>query len=122
MCCYSDRLQARQRDSRRQHQRRLPGQRGCGDRARPEWLSSRAPADRVPRVANVPNAFITTALREGKVLEVVPGNFFFLGVRNDERGINAPHHNPRFDIHEACLPVGAAILCDAATRCLNGEG
>lgn len=56
-----------------------------------------------------------------EVLDAVPGNFFFLGARNDERGINAPHHNPRFDIDEACLPVGAAILCDAAVRCLNGE-
>jgi amidohydrolase len=56
------------------------------------------------------------------VLARVPGNFFFLGARNDERGINAPHHNPRFDIDERCLPQGVAILCDAATRILKGEG
>lgn len=54
------------------------------------------------------------------VLARVPGNFFFLGARNDERGFNFPHHNPRFDIDEACLPQGVAILCDAAVRCLNG--
>jgi amidohydrolase len=53
------------------------------------------------------------------VLEQVPGNFFFLGARSDERTGN-PHHNPRFDIDEACLPQGVAILCDAAVRCLNG--
>jgi amidohydrolase len=53
------------------------------------------------------------------VLARVPGNFFFLGARSDERTGN-PHHNPRFDIDEACLPVGVAILCDAAVRCLNG--
>jgi amidohydrolase len=56
------------------------------------------------------------------VLARVPGNFFFLGARDDERGLNFPHHNPRFDIDEACLPSGVAILCESAVRCLNGEG
>ena len=56
------------------------------------------------------------------VLARVPGNFFFLGARNDEAGINAPHHNPRFDIDERCLPQGVAILCDAAERILRGAG
>lgn len=55
------------------------------------------------------------------VLTRVPGNFFFLGARNDARNLNFPHHNPHFDIDEACLPQGVAILCDAAVRCLNGE-
>ena len=55
------------------------------------------------------------------VLAAVPGNFFMLGARNDERGLNFPHHNPRFDIDESSLPKGVAILCDAAVRCLNGE-
>jgi amidohydrolase len=54
------------------------------------------------------------------VLARVPGNFLFLGSRSDERTGN-PHHNPHFDIDEACLPKGVAILCDAAVRCLNGE-
>ena len=53
------------------------------------------------------------------VLAAVPGNFFFLGAADDERGINAPHHNPRFDIDERCLPLGVAILCDSAVRILN---
>lgn len=57
----------------------------------------------------------------GAVLARVPGNFFFIGGRNDERELNFPHHNPRFDIDEACMPLGAAILCDAAVRCLGGE-
>jgi amidohydrolase len=56
------------------------------------------------------------------VLARVPGNFFFLGARDDARGLNAPHHNPRFDIDEACLPLGVAILCDTAVRALGGEG
>jgi len=56
------------------------------------------------------------------VLARVPGNFFMLGARNDARGINAPHHNPRFDIDERCLPQGVAILCDAALEVLKGAG
>lgn len=56
------------------------------------------------------------------VLARVPGNFFFLGARNDERGIVAPHHNPRFDIDERCLPQGVAILCEAARQVLRGKG
>jgi amidohydrolase len=56
------------------------------------------------------------------VLARVPGSFFFLGARDAARGLNYPHHNPRFDFDETCLPQGVAILCDAAVRCLNGEG
>ncbi len=55
------------------------------------------------------------------VLERVPGNFFFIGARDDARGLNFPHHNPRFDIDETCLPQGVAILCDAAVRCLKRD-
>ncbi|MCB0099333.1 MAG: hypothetical protein KDE46_26555, partial [Caldilineaceae bacterium] len=56
------------------------------------------------------------------VLARVPGNFFFLGAANAAQGITYPHHNPRFDIDESCLPDGVAILCDAAVRILRGEG
>jgi amidohydrolase len=48
----------------------------------------------------------------------VPGQYFFLGARNEARGITAPHHNPHFDIDESCLPQGVAILCEAAVRAL----
>jgi amidohydrolase len=54
------------------------------------------------------------------VLARVPGNFFFLGTKSDER-TGFPHHNPHFDLDERALPTGVAILCDAALRCLNGE-
>ncbi len=55
------------------------------------------------------------------VLARVPGNFFFIGARNEELGYTAPHHNPHFDIDERCLPLGAAIICDAAVRTLEGQ-
>jgi len=71
---------------------------------------------------NIDTAYRTTGGEDfSAVLERVPGHFFMLGARNDERGLNFPHHNPRFDIDEACLPQGVAILCDAAMRCLQGE-
>jgi len=49
----------------------------------------------------------------------VPGSFLFLGAANAERGLTYPHHNPRFDIDEAVLPLGVAILAETATRFLN---
>lgn len=49
---------------------------------------------------------------------LAPGAMFDLGCRpgNEER----PAHSPRFDIDERCLPVGAAILAEAALRLLRG--
>jgi amidohydrolase len=55
------------------------------------------------------------------VLARVPGNYFFLGARNDAKGFNFPHHNPRFDIDETCLPKGVAVLCEAALRWLKDD-
>jgi amidohydrolase len=71
---------------------------------------------------NIDTTYRTTGGEDfSAVLAAVPGNFFFLGARDDARGLNYPHHNPRFDIDEACLPQGVAILCDAAVRCLKGD-
>jgi amidohydrolase len=42
-------------------------------------------------------------------LERRPGAFVFLGAGNVARGIDAPHHSPRFDIDEAALPLGAEL-------------
>jgi amidohydrolase len=46
--------------------------------------------------------------------EIAPGAMFSLGCRieGDERYL----HNPRFDVDEGCLPVGAAILAETALR------
>ena len=48
-----------------------------------------------------------------------PGAFFRLGCRidGDERSI----HNPNFDLNEACLPLGAALLAETALRLLGQE-
>ncbi|MCL2408745.1 MAG: amidohydrolase [Oscillospiraceae bacterium] len=37
-----------------------------------------------------------------------PGALVFLGIKNDEYGSGAPHHNERFDVDEAVLALGVA--------------
>jgi len=51
---------------------------------------------------------------------LAPGAMFSLGcqIEGDERTA----HSPRFDLDERCLPIGAAILAEAACRYLRGEG
>ncbi|MFH1906282.1 MAG: M20 family metallopeptidase [Chloroflexota bacterium] len=51
--------------------------------------------------------------------EVAPGAMFVLGARieGDERF----GHNPRFDIDERALPVGAALLAESARRFLRKD-
>jgi amidohydrolase len=52
-------------------------------------------------------------------LSRVPGSFFVLGaLKNGERSAE-PHHSPRFDIDEAALPLGAAILARATLAYLE---
>jgi amidohydrolase len=48
----------------------------------------------------------------------VPGCYFFLGSANARRGLDAPHHNPRFDIDEDVLPLGVAVLMHALAHYL----
>src|ERR1044071_2995811 len=43
-------------------------------------------------------------------LERVPGCYFFLGTRNESRGLTHPHHSPRFDIDESALATGVEIM------------
>ncbi len=53
------------------------------------------------------------------ILQKIPGCFVFVGSANAEKGLNAPHHHPRFDIDEAALPVTAALLASAAVDFLT---
>lgn len=49
----------------------------------------------------------------------VPGALAFVGIRNDERDINAPHHNERFDIDESALEMGTNLYVQFAIDFLN---
>jgi amidohydrolase len=56
----------------------------------------------------------------GEMLMRVPGCYFFVGSRDEDRGITHPHHSPRFDICEESLPTAVAVLERAARRVLAG--
>jgi amidohydrolase len=43
-----------------------------------------------------------------------PSAFYFLGVRNEEKGIINPAHGSFFDIDENAIPIGVAIQCKIA--------
>jgi amidohydrolase len=51
----------------------------------------------------------------------VPGAFFFIGARNEERGIVHPHHHECFDLDERALDHGTRIFVAAATELLAGD-
>lgn len=48
-----------------------------------------------------------------------PGAFFFIGARNEERGIVHPHHHERFDLDERALDYGTRIFVAAAEEYLG---
>lgn len=48
-----------------------------------------------------------------------PSVFYFLGCRNEEKGIVNPAHGNKFDIDEDCLVIGAALQCASAYNYLN---
>jgi amidohydrolase len=52
-------------------------------------------------------------------LERVPGCFFFVGSRNDEKGLVWGHHHPRFDFDEQALAVGTETMVAVALRYLG---
>lgn len=48
-----------------------------------------------------------------------PGSFFFIGARNEERGIIYPHHHDHFDLDERALDHGTRIFVAAALEMLG---
>lgn len=54
-------------------------------------------------------------------LDAVPGTFFFVGSANPERGLDYPHHHPRFDFDEASIPLAIKLLASAAASYLINE-
>jgi amidohydrolase len=51
-----------------------------------------------------------------------PGAFFFIGARDEARGIVHPHHHDRFDIDERALDFGTRIFVAAAQELLCERG
>jgi amidohydrolase len=48
-------------------------------------------------------------------LQEIPGCYFFLGAANADKGLNYPHHHPRFDFDETALSSGVEIFA----RCVE---
>ncbi len=54
----------------------------------------------------------------GYILEEVPGCYFFIGARNQEKGFTFPHHHPRFDFDERAMVDGVAVMGQAIANYL----
>ena len=52
--------------------------------------------------------------------ERVPGCFVFVGSSNAARGLDQPHHSPRFDFDEDALMIGTRFLVEVAHEALAG--
>ena len=90
----------------------------------PPVINDRAIADLVRSVAStvvetpagiVPECQTMGGEDMSYFLEEVPGCYFFLGSANEARGLNYPHHHPRFDFDETVLGVGVELF----VRCVE---
>ncbi|MBX3056545.1 MAG: amidohydrolase [Anaerolineae bacterium] len=52
----------------------------------------------------------------GFFLDEVPGCYFFVGGRNEEKGYIYPHHHPKFNFDERAMIDGVAIMGEAAAH------
>lgn len=72
------------------------------------------------RVRTDPDVRTMAAEDFGEMLLRVPGCYFFVGARSEEKGAIHPHHSPRFEICEDALPVAVEVLERAARMYLAG--
>lgn len=49
------------------------------------------------------------------ILERIPGVYFLVGSANATRGLDFPHHHPRFDFDEQAMVIGASLLASAVS-------
>jgi amidohydrolase len=97
------------------------------DAITPAVINNEQVADRLRKVAAsvlpdspVASNFATKGSEDmAYMMQDIPGCFVFVGSANSEKGMDAPHHHPRFDIDEEALPRGAALLAAAAADILG---
>ncbi|MGB3328056.1 MAG: amidohydrolase [Thermomicrobiales bacterium] len=51
-----------------------------------------------------------------------PGSFFFVGSRNDERGLTWDHHHPKFNFDEDALGIGVATMTQTVLEYFQSVG
>ena len=74
----------------------------------------RAAAEEMGEEALIPLKKMTGAEDFSVYTEHVPGVFGYLGCRNEEKGVTAPHHHPAFDVDEDVLFHGTGIYAQFA--------
>lgn len=52
-------------------------------------------------------------------MERVPGCYFFVGSSNPDKGLDAAHHNPKFDFDERALPTAAGLMAQCVWSLLS---
>lgn len=53
------------------------------------------------------------------LMEDIPGCYFFIGSADHKKGLDAAHHNPRFDFDERVIPPAVGLMASLAVRLLN---
>jgi amidohydrolase len=53
------------------------------------------------------------------MMEDIPGCYIFVGSANSEKGLDAMHHHPKFDIDEKALENAVALVATVATKYLS---
>lgn len=51
--------------------------------------------------------------------EIIPGYFYFIGMKDEKKGTPASLHSPFFELNEDVLPYGAALQATLAARYLG---
>jgi amidohydrolase len=51
--------------------------------------------------------------------KIIPGCYIFMGSNNQELGLDAPHHHPRFDFDERAMAHSAALMTAAVLKLLG---
>lgn len=54
------------------------------------------------------------------LMDDIPGCYFFVGSRNEEKGLIWGHHHPKFDVDEQALIYGVAMMSASAVAVLKG--
>jgi amidohydrolase len=57
------------------------------------------------------NEVLTTGADDmAHFLNAVPGCYFIVGARNEEKGASYPHHHPQFNIDEDAMAIAVEML------------
>jgi amidohydrolase len=135
MRAFSDDLAARLRDRITEVARGVSGAFGAsaevefGDRSYPATVNDSGMAALVRRAAVelvgedrvMRGDDVRTMAAEdfSEIIRRVPGCYFFVGAHNEATGAVHPHHSPRFDLCEDCMPVAVNVLERAALEFLR---